>query len=49
MNDELEQKKGSEPAEEMAPIGRGFFASAGLFFLEVIKVVVLAAITVNLS
>jgi len=46
MNDDLEQKNSSESIDEMAPIGRGFFASAGLFFLEVIKVVVLAAITI---
>ncbi|OGH66298.1 MAG: signal peptidase I [Candidatus Magasanikbacteria bacterium RIFCSPHIGHO2_02_FULL_41_13] len=46
MNEDLEQKKSSELNEEITPIGRGFFASAALFFLEVIKVVVLAAITI---
>ncbi len=46
MNEDLEQKKSSENLEEMTPIGRGFFASVGIFFLEVIKVVVLAAITI---
>jgi len=46
MNEDLEQKKSSEILEETTPIGRGFFASIGIFFLEVIKVVILAAITI---
>ncbi len=46
MNNELEQKNSSESFDEASPIGRGFFASAGIFFLEVIKIVVLAAITI---
>ncbi len=46
MNDDLEQKKSSDSLEENSPIGRGFFAAAGIFFLEVIKVVILAAITI---
>ncbi len=46
MKEEFEHKKSSDTSEDLSPIGRGFFASAGVFFLEVIKVVVLAAITI---
>lgn len=46
MTEDLEQKKSSDISEEITPIGRGFFAASALFFLEVIKVVVLAAITI---
>lgn len=46
MKEEFEQKKSSDTSEDLSPIGRGFFASAAVFFLEVIKVVVLAAITI---
>jgi signal peptidase I len=47
MHEDFEQENDSSNlVDDMAPIGRGFFASLGIFFLEVIKVVVLSAITI---
>lgn len=47
MNNNDYLKNTTDPSEEN-PIGRGFFSTVGIFFLEVIKVVVLAFVTIVL-